>query len=211
METAGKPDGSWTRLHFALAVLLLAAQAALAQGLSATAASAQPGPAHPYLLGVQVRLGRARYLIEESVPARRLVVTVGQLADAAATGLFARAGMSRGGVESLSFAECDAAVSLGAQLSGSRWGRGDDGVGLAVGVELASPSHREYLAAGGAGLRLGDGGLRFGPEIDSEAYYAFAIAKALALTADVQAIVNPGFNRDRGPVVLLALRAHLEL
>ena len=38
-----------------------------------------------------------------------------------------------------------------------------------------------------------------------------AATKALALSADVQAIANPGFNRDRGPVVLLALRAHLEL
>jgi high affinity Mn2+ porin len=133
------------------------------------------------------------------------------LADAAATGLFGRAGLARGVVESFSFAECDAAASLGAQLSGSRWGRGDDAVGLAVGVDLASPSHRQYLAAGGTGLRLGDGGLHYGPEIDSEAYYAFAIMKALALSADAQAIVNPGFNRDRGPVVLLALRAHLEL
>jgi high affinity Mn2+ porin len=133
------------------------------------------------------------------------------LADAAATGIFARIGLSRGAVESISFSEADAAASLGAQLSGGRWGRGDDAAGLAMGMELASPSHRKFLAAGGSGLRLGDGGLRYGPEIDSEAYYAFAVTKALALSADAQVIVNPGFNRDRGPILLLALRAHLEL
>jgi high affinity Mn2+ porin len=133
------------------------------------------------------------------------------LADDSATGLFARSGLSRGGVETLSFAESDAVLSVGAQVSGSRWGRRDDVIGVAAGVDLASPSHRSYLAAGGTGLRLGDGALRYGPELDTEGYYAFAVTKAFVLSADLQGIANPGFNRDRGPVILLGLRAHLEL
>ncbi len=53
--------------------------------------------------------------------------------------------------------------------------------------------------------------MRYGPELDSEAYYSFQVVKALALSADVQGIVNPGYDRARGPAVLLALRVHVEL
>ena len=133
------------------------------------------------------------------------------LADDSATGVFGRLGLSRGGVETLSFAESDAAFSVGGQVSGGRWGRSEDAIGVAVGVDLASAAHRAYLAAGGTGLRLGDGALSYHPEIDSEGYYAFTVAKGFVLSVDLQGIINPAFNRDRGPVVLLALRAHVEL
>jgi len=31
------------------------------------------------------------------------------------------------------------------------------------------------------------------------------------VAADLQGIVNPGYNQDRGPVVIGSLRLHLEL
>jgi hypothetical protein len=37
------------------------------------------------------------------------------------------------------------------------------------------------------------------------------VAKPLAVSADVQGIADPGFDRVRGPVALLSLRVHLEL
>jgi high affinity Mn2+ porin len=119
--------------------------------------------------------------------------------------------VAQGDVETLAFAEADGDVSAGAQISGARWGRPDDRVGVAVGAAFASASHRAYLAAGGVGLRLGDGALRYAPELQSEVYYSWAVAKPLALSADLQGIAGPGFNRDRGPVALLSLRVHLEL
>ena len=38
-----------------------------------------------------------------------------------------------------------------------------------------------------------------------EAYYAFPVG-AWRVTADYQFIVNPAFNRDRGPVSVLGMR-----
>ncbi len=133
------------------------------------------------------------------------------LGDDGDTGLFARAGLARGDVEALSFAEADGAVSAGGQVSGRRWGRRDDRVGLAAGAAFASASHRAYLATGGTGLRLGDGALRYGPEVEAEGYYSLQLSKVLSLAADLQGILDPGMNRDRGPALLVALRVHLEV
>jgi high affinity Mn2+ porin len=74
-----------------------------------------------------------------------------------------------------------------------------------------APDHREYLARGGRGFLLGDGALRYGPERIVEAYYTFTVGIGLSVAGDIQHMVNPGYNRDRGPVTVFALRAHLEV
>ncbi len=130
------------------------------------------------------------------------------LADGGATGLFARAGLADGGVETDGFAECDSAFSLGAQVSGAHWKRDKDVVGLAFGESGISGSHKQYLAEGGLGFNLGDGALRYSPESVFESYYLCQISRSFALTADAQFISCPGYNRDRGPATLLSLRAH---
>jgi hypothetical protein len=132
------------------------------------------------------------------------------LADGGATGLFGRWGWNDGATESFCYAEVDRTLTLGGQLSGARWGRSQDRVGLGFAQNGLSGPHGDYLAAGGSGLTLGDGRLRYGREQILELYYAYQASKLLAFSLDYQAIQNPGFNRDRGPVSVLSVRLHAE-
>ncbi len=128
------------------------------------------------------------------------------IGDGGATGLFLRIGASEGARETYGYAEADRALSFGAQVSGARWRRKDDAVGLALGNSGFSGAHRAYLDAGGSGLALGDGRLDYGAESVAEAYYAHALRKGQTLTLDFQRIANPGDNHARGPVNVLSAR-----
>jgi len=132
------------------------------------------------------------------------------LADDGDTGLFARASWNDGKTESFAFTEVDRDLSVGAQISGARWHRAKDRLGVAFNINGLSRDHRDYLAAGGEGFLLGDGRLNYGHEEIAEAYYAFQPFAHFTLSADFQFIRNPGYNRDRGPAKFIALRAHLE-
>jgi high affinity Mn2+ porin len=128
------------------------------------------------------------------------------LADHGETGLFARAGWSDGKNESFAFTESDGHLSIGLQLAGARWRRSDDRVGLAIVANGLSSDHRAYLAAGGSGFLLGDGKLRYGSEMITELYYRIQLGPYIQLTPDVEWIINPGYNRDRGPAVVSTIR-----
>jgi hypothetical protein len=139
------------------------------------------------------------------------------LADDGDSGLFMRLGWNDGKTESFAFTEVDRHVSLGGQLSGVHWRRGDDCLGVAAVVEGLSGPHRDYLAAGGMGFLLGDGRLSYDNEEIFEAYYRAQWSFApwhtplrLQVSPDFQYIRNPGYNHDRGPVRFYALRLHLE-
>jgi high affinity Mn2+ porin len=125
-------------------------------------------------------------------------------------GTFLRVGWNDGHTETWAFTEVDRTASMGLSLKGARWKRPDDVVGLAVLINGLSSDHRQYLAAGGLGFLLGDGRLDYGTEKIVETYYLWKAWKYLSLTADFQGIQNPGYNKDRGPVVVGALRVHLE-
>ncbi len=131
------------------------------------------------------------------------------IADGGETGIFARLGWNDGHHENWSYVESDRHASLGVQVSGVRWGRAEDGFGLAYGVNGISSEHKDYLAAGGVGILLGDGRLNYGLEQAFEAYYRLQINKYAALSPDFQYIVNPGYNRDRGPADVYGLRFRL--
>ena len=73
-----------------------------------------------------------------------------------------------------------------------------------------STAHRDFLAAGGNGLLIGDGQLNYRTERILESYYAIAIDKGLTLSADYQFIDNPAYNADRGPVSIFSGRLHGE-
>jgi hypothetical protein len=124
--------------------------------------------------------------------------------------LFGRAGVNNGRVESFAYTEVDRSLALGAAWVNLPWRRADR-IGMAVVSNGLTQDHREYLARGGLGFLLGDGGLRYGPERILEAYCTGGMGRGLSLSGDVQHIVNPGYNRDRGPVTVFALRAHLEV
>ena len=131
------------------------------------------------------------------------------LADSGETGLFFRAGWSDGRNESFAFTEVDRHVSIGAQLSGARWGRSGDRVGLALVDHGLSDDHRAYLTAGGLGFLLGDGRLAYADERIFEGYYRLGIGAHIEVGPDVQLVQHPGYNQDRGPAAIFSLRLNV--
>jgi carbohydrate-selective porin OprB len=124
-----------------------------------------------------------------------------------------RAGWNDGQTQSWQYSEVDQTVAFGGDLSGALWNRSRDKVGVAFVVNGISHDHREYLALGGLGLNLGDGRLTYGPEKIMETYYNFPIPLHSGFFAalDIQYFDDPGYNRARGPVVVLGARIHIEL
>ncbi|NIJ06918.1 high affinity Mn2+ porin [Sphingomonas vulcanisoli] len=128
-----------------------------------------------------------------------------------AIGIFARAGINDGAIEPYDFTDVDRTVSAGAAIDGKGWGRAGDTIGIAFVVNGIAAAHQRYLAAGGTGVLVGDGKLPHpGAEAIGEAYYAWKPLKPIAVTLDYQLIGNPGYNRDRGPANIFALRLHGE-
>jgi high affinity Mn2+ porin len=126
-------------------------------------------------------------------------------------GCFMRLGWNDGQTETWAYTEADSTLSLGLQWKGAAWGREKDQWGLAAVANGLSNDHRDYLAAGGSGFLLGDGALNYGPEEIAETYYSISLLPSLAFSFDVQGVQNPGYNRDRGPLVVAGARIHLEL
>jgi carbohydrate-selective porin OprB len=124
------------------------------------------------------------------------------------SGVFARLGWSDGRNESFVFTEVDRHVSAGVQIDGASWHRLDDVFGIALAADGLSGPHRAYLAAGGRGFLLGDGALSYGPETLGEAYYRAQFGPHIALSPDLMLIVNPGYNRARGPATVFSVRVH---
>lgn len=124
--------------------------------------------------------------------------------------VFGRWGWNEGHHESFAYTEANRAVELGADVRGDRWRRGNDKAGAALMVNALSSDHREYLADGGLGFLLGDGRLTYGTERIVETYYTARLHAGIFASAALQWIVNPGYNEDRGPVLVPGLRLHLE-
>jgi carbohydrate-selective porin OprB len=99
---------------------------------------------------------------------------------------------------------------VGADLAGGRWHRKLDKAGVVVVTNGISASHQAYLRDGGLGFLLGDGGLNYGRENIIESYYTLHAWRGIFASVDLQRIWNPGYNRDRGPVVVPGLRLHIE-
>lgn len=125
-------------------------------------------------------------------------------------GLFARASWNDGQNQILNFTDVDRGLSAGLSIKGSRWGRPDDTVAVGGAINALSAAHRDFLAAGGTGLLIGDGQLNYRTERILEAYYAYSVIKGVTLTADYQLVVNPAYNADRGPVSIVSGRLHAE-
>jgi high affinity Mn2+ porin len=125
-------------------------------------------------------------------------------------GIFARASWNDGQNEILSFTDIDRSLSGGLSIKGSYWGRPSDTIGVGGAINGLSAAHRDFLAAGGIGLLIGDGRLNYSNERILETYYAFAIDKNFTFTADYQLVTNPAYNADRGPVHVFSGRFHGE-
>jgi high affinity Mn2+ porin len=124
-------------------------------------------------------------------------------------GVFARAGFANGDVEPFDYADIDRTAAAGLALKGKQWGRPDDTFGLAGIINGISAVHERFLNDGGLGILVGDGKLPHpGLEQILETYYAFPLF-ATTVTFDYQFIVNPAYNRDRGPVSVIGARLQM--
>jgi high affinity Mn2+ porin len=126
-------------------------------------------------------------------------------------GAFARLGRAAGNVEAYEFTDIDRTVSAGLSLQGTRWHRAGDTWGVAAISNGISAARERYLNVGGLGILVGDGRLPHpGPEQIIETYYSVALSRAAHLSVDYQWIDHPAYNRDRGPVSVVAVRVHAQ-
>jgi high affinity Mn2+ porin len=126
-------------------------------------------------------------------------------------GAFLRISWRDGESEVWQFTDIDRSLSGGLQLKGSFWKRPGDTVGLAGIIDGISSAHRDFLAAGGLGVTIGDGKLpNYSLEGVLEMYYDAEIIKYVHLGVDYQFIADPGYNADRGPVNVFSSRFHFQ-
>jgi high affinity Mn2+ porin len=126
-------------------------------------------------------------------------------------GFFARASWNDGHTETWAFTEIDQSISFGLSVKGTKWKRVNDNVGLAFVTSGISQQHRDYLKNGGYGFMLGDGNLNYGLEHLLEFDYSAELVNNIYLTGAYQFVVNPGYNKDRGPVNVFSLRVHAKI
>jgi hypothetical protein len=123
---------------------------------------------------------------------------------------FTRFGWDNGKTESFAYTEVDQALTAGLAAKGPWWHRKQDRAGVALVTNAICKDHQIYLADGGLGFLLGDGKLNYGRENILETFYTVHVGRGIYLAPGLQHIVNPGYNRDRGPVLVPSFRAHVE-
>jgi high affinity Mn2+ porin len=123
---------------------------------------------------------------------------------------FGRFGWDNGKTESFAYTEVDQTFAQGIGANGAWWHRKQDRAGVAFVTNAIKKDHQNYLADGGLGFLLGDGGLNYGRENIVETYYTAHVWRGLYISPSVQHINNPGYNRARGPVVVPGFRLHAE-
>jgi high affinity Mn2+ porin len=123
---------------------------------------------------------------------------------------FARFGWDNGKTESFAYTEVDQSFAEGVGANGAWWHRKQDRAGIAFVSNAIAKDHQRYLAAGGLGFLLGDGHLNYGREDVLEMYYTAHVWRGIYVAPGMQHITDPGYNRDRGPVLVPTFRAHVE-
>jgi high affinity Mn2+ porin len=123
---------------------------------------------------------------------------------------FGRFGWDNGKTESFAYTEVDQTFEGGLAANGSPWHRHQDRAGVAFITNAICKDHQLYLADGGLGFLLGDGRLNYGRENIVETYYTVHVWRGIYVAPDLQHIQNPGYNRNRGPVLVPSFRLHVE-
>ncbi|MGD0797193.1 MAG: carbohydrate porin [Acidobacteriaceae bacterium] len=124
--------------------------------------------------------------------------------------VFGRFGWNEGQHESFAYTEVDQTIVFGGDYAGKRWGRENDKVGLAFDSNAIKRDHQEYLKLGGLGFLLGDGKLNYAREDILEGYYNLHAWRGVYYALDAQFIEHPGYNQDRGPVLVESVRMHVD-
>jgi high affinity Mn2+ porin len=126
-------------------------------------------------------------------------------------GVFVRGNWNDGKTATWAFTEVDNNVQLGMSMKGKLWKRPTDTWGVALVTNGISKDHQDYLRAGGHGFIIGDGKLNYARENIIETYYRAQIASFLSISLDYQFAINPGYNKDRGPVHIIGARIHFDI
>lgn len=121
-----------------------------------------------------------------------------------------RVGWNEGQHESFAYTEVDQTVQVGGDYSGRGWSRRNDKVGLTFVSNAIKRDHQDYLRLGGLGFLLGDGKLNYAREDILEGYYNLHAWRGVYYALDAQFIDHPGYNKDRGPVLVSAIRMHVD-
>jgi high affinity Mn2+ porin len=124
--------------------------------------------------------------------------------------LFGRFGWNEDQHESFAYTEVGQTVSFGGDYYGQRWRRPIDKVGIAFVSNAIKRDHQNYLHYGGLGFLLGDGNLTYAREDIVECYYNAHLWRGLFGMLGGTYIAHPGYNRDRGPVLVPAARVHID-
>jgi high affinity Mn2+ porin len=124
--------------------------------------------------------------------------------------VFGRFGWNEGQHESFAYTEVDQTFELGADYSGRGWARPNDKIGLTFVSNAIKKDHQDYLKLGGLGFLLGDGKLNYAREDLIESYYNLHAWRGVYYALDLQFIDHPGYNQDRGPVLVESVRMHVD-
>lgn len=125
-------------------------------------------------------------------------------------GVFLRISANDGHKEAYEFTDINRSLSVGTSLKGALWHRDSDSVGVAFAINAISKEARQYFAAGGLGILVGDGSLKqYQPENVLETYYNFGWKYNVQFTIDNQYMSNPAYNATRGPVDVIGARFHI--
>jgi high affinity Mn2+ porin len=124
--------------------------------------------------------------------------------------VFTRLGWNEGQHESFAYTEVDQTLEFGGDYSGRSWSRPNDKVGLTFVTNAIKRDHQEYLKLGGLGFLLGDGTLNYAREDILESYYNVHTWRGVFYALDLQYINHPGYNQDRGPVLVESVRMHVD-
>ncbi len=123
---------------------------------------------------------------------------------------YTRLGWNEGQHESFAYTEVEQSLSGGMDYSLAGHNRPNDRIGLAFVSNAIKRDHQHYLALGGLGFLLGDGKLNYAREDIVETYYTAHTWRGLFLTIGGSAIFHPGYNQDRGPILVPSVRTHVD-
>lgn len=104
------------------------------------------------------------------------------------------------------------AATLGADFSGSYWGRGADAIGVATAWLQSSNAYRNTVATAwldDAHTQAAFSYIPQGAEKVTEVYYRYRVSPQFDLSPDFQYITNAGGNADAKAIMVFALRANI--
>ncbi len=122
---------------------------------------------------------------------------------------YGRFGWNEGQHESYAYTEVDQTLAAGADWKPFT-SRPNDKLGATFITNAIKRDHQYYLAHGGQGFLLGDGRLNYGREDILETYYNLHAGRGIYYALDAQYITHPGYNQDRGPVLVESVRMHVD-